>query len=112
MGIGHFGNNLPTNEHKGVMGDVEASVNDPIFINHHGMVDCILEEWLQRNPTTPYPQDPSIRQGHKENDYIVPFFPLVRHSDMLKTADSFGYSCSLHEQNLQPVVPSDAQPSA
>ena len=79
------------------MADVGASPNDPIFINHHAMVDCILEEWLQSNPNTPYPQDPSIRQGHKESDYIVPFFPLVRHRDMFKTANNFGYSCSIPE---------------
>ena len=77
------------------MADVAASSGDPIFINHHAMVDCILEEWLQRNKNAQYPQDDQIRQGHKQNDYLVPFFPLVTHAEMFKTADNFGYSCRL-----------------
>ena len=78
------------------MADVAASSGDPIFINHHAMVDCILEEWLQRNySNAQYPQDDQIPQGHRENDYLVPFFPLVTHREMFKTADNFGYSCSL-----------------
>ena len=95
MGIGHFEHTLEADQ-KGGLADIGASPNDAIFINHHGMVDCILEEWLQRNPNTQYPQDSSIHQGHKDNDYIVTFFPLVRHSDKFKTADNFGYSCKLN----------------
>ena len=56
------------------MGDVAASPSDPIFINYHGMVDCILEEWLQKNKYAQYPQDPRIRRGHRKNDNTVSFF--------------------------------------
>ena len=47
LGIAHFDHKLEADE-KGVIADVAASTNDPVFINHHAMVDCIPEEWLQR----------------------------------------------------------------
>ena len=92
---------------QGVMADVAASPNDPVFINHHAMVDCILEEWLQKNPNASYPDNvPADRlPGHQADAYIVPFFPLVRHSDVFKTADNLGYSCRLesHAEALEPL---------
>ena len=96
MGIAHFGHNLQPDK-KGVMAEVAASPSDPIFINHHGMMDCILEEWLQKNKDAQYPHDPKIRRGHRKNDNTVPFFPVVTHGEMFKTADNFGYSCSLSD---------------
>ena len=83
------------------MGDVAASPSDPIFINHHGMVDCILEEWLQENKDAQYPHDPRIRRGHRKNDNTVPFFPVITHSEMFKTADNFGYSCDLPDTTIE-----------
>ena len=86
---------------KGVMADTAASPNDPIFINHHAMVDCILEEWLQRHQDAEYPADvPDSLKGHRRDDYIVHFFPLYKHSDMFKTADNFGYSCNLDDSEM------------
>ena len=79
------------------MGDVASSANDPIFLNHHAMVDCILEEWLQQNPEATYPESNEIRIGHKANDYLVPFIPLYTNNQMFKTADNFGYSCTLSQ---------------
>ena len=79
----------------GVMADVAAASSDPIFINHHAMIDCILEEWLQKNKNAQYPRNAAIQQGHKYDDYIVPFFPLVTQGEMFKMADNFGYSCEL-----------------
>ena len=73
--------------------DVAASPNDPLFISHHAMVDCILEEWLQRNPNGRYPDVPEEIKGHQREGYIVPLFPLYKHSDMFMTADNFGYTC-------------------
>ena len=92
LGIGHFEQSLQPEE-TGVMSDVASSPNDPIFINHHAMVDCILEKWLQRNPNAQYPQNDQIPQGHRADDYTVPFFPLVTNREMFKTADNFGYTC-------------------
>ena len=77
------------------MGDVAASPNDPIFINHHARIDCILEEWLQKNKGKPnYPISGEIHEGHRVNDYIVPFIPLYTHGQMFKTAENFGYRCA------------------
>ena len=82
------------------MGDVAASSNDPIFLNHHAMVDCIFETWLQKNPDAQYPISSEIPKEHRYNDYIVPFLPLYKHSDMFSTTDKFGYQCT-----IKPIVP-------
>ena len=83
------------------MADVAASANDPIFLNHHAMVDCIYEIWLQKNLlNAPYPISSEIPKGHRYDDYIVPFFPLYKHRDMFSTADKFGYKCRI---DIEPV---------
>ena len=112
MGIAFFGNGLEDNK-KGVMGDVAAASSDPIFINHHAMIDCILEEWLQRNTNPQYPRAQNlIHQGHAADDYMVPFFPLVRHSEIFMTADNFGYTCRLPrvDTSNQPSQPNPSNP--
>ena len=87
-----------------MMSCVAASPNDPSFVNHHGMIDCILEEWLQRNKDNlSYPMSNEIREGHRADDYIVPIMPLQMHKDMFKTADNFGYSCSLPDADAGSV---------
>ena len=97
VGIGDLTSNLPGNR-KGVMADRAASPNDPLFVHHHGMVDCILEEWLQENSNVPYPDNiPATLKGHRAQDYIIPFFPLVKHQDMYKTGENFGFSCTLSD---------------
>ena len=91
LGIGDV-KDPPPFEQQGVMSCVAASPNDPIFVNHHGKIDFILEEWLVQNKDNlVYPQDDRIRHGHRGSDYIVPFIPLYTHEDMFKTADNFGY---------------------
>ena len=81
------------------MANVAASANDPIFLNHHAMVDCIFETWLKKNPNISYPINDAIPRGHRKQDYIVPFFPLYKHEDMLFTADHFGYSCEIKTES-------------
>ena len=95
LGIGDLeGPTIPFDK-QGVMSCVAASPNDPIFINHHANIDCILEKWLQENPNSHlYPLSPEIREGHRRSDYIVPFIPLYTHREMLNTSDNFGYVCS------------------
>ena len=78
------------------MSHVAASPNDPIFINHHAMIDCIFEQWLKNNRQATYPNDVG-KDGHRRDDYIVPFIPVFSHKDMFKTADNFGYSCDLSD---------------
>jgi tyrosinase len=97
LGIGDFTTNLDFRK-KGVMADVAASPNDPIFINHHTMIDCLMEEWMKchnSNNDKQYPSSTKINEGHRKNDYIVPFIPLYTHQDMFKTSKTFGYACDL-----------------
>ena len=103
VGMAQIRHNIPQDK-IGVMADVAASPNDPIFINHHAMVDCILEKWLQQESNPQYPDIPAETEyrGHRMDDYMVPFFPLVKHSDMFKTADNFGYSCELPDDSNNP----------
>ena len=76
------------------MGDVAASPNDPAFVNHHAMVDCIFERWLQENKDNlVYPTSSEIREGHRAQDYITPIMPLHKQEEMFMTADNFGYTC-------------------
>ena len=77
-----------------MMADVAASPNDPAFVNHHAMVDCIFERWLQENKDDlVYPTSSEIREGHRAEDYIVPIMPLHKQEEMFMTADNFGYTC-------------------
>jgi len=86
------------------MGDVAASANDPIFIHHHTMVDCILEKWLKRNIRNEgYPTDQSIRAGHRHDDYIVPFIPLYTHNTMYQLARNLGYTCNIPDPPTSPT---------
>ena len=93
-GQGDVSNNLPPNM-RGAIEDVAASPNDPLFIIHHTMIDCMLDEWLKRHPDAEYPIDPQVRDGHRRDDYVRSFFPLYTNGDMFKRTKEFGYSCSL-----------------
>ena len=60
--------------------DRGGSPNDPVFITHHTMIDCIFDEWLQRYPDQGYPDDIPLTistQGHQEQSYMVPFFRSI-----------------------------------
>ena len=75
--------------------DVGSSPNDPLFILHHAMVDCVFEEWLRRHPDGEYPDSPDVPQGHLRDGYMVPFYPLFTNNDMFKPAEELGYTCCL-----------------
>ena len=51
----------------GHMLDPVASPNDPFFIIHHTMIDCVFDEWLQRHPDQEYPDVPLTfsTRGHR-----------------------------------------------
>ena len=79
--------------------DRGGSPNDPVFIVHHTMIDCMFDEWMQRYPDQRYPDDVPLTistQGHQAHSYMVPFFPVYTNADMFKLAASnFGYYCNL-----------------
>ena len=79
------------------MNDPSASPNDPAFIIHHTMVDCIFDEWLKRHPDEQYPDVPLTfdTRGHQAHSYMIPFFPLYTNADLFKPAYNFGYFCNL-----------------
>ena len=78
---------------EGTMANVASSPNDPVFFNHHTMVDSIFEQWLQQYPNGEYggPKNDSKFAGHSANDCIVPFIPVYKHVDIFKPAENFGY---------------------
>ena len=81
------------------MSDVAASPNDPAFIVHHTMVDCVFDEWLKNHPNAEYSDVPWTKRGHQAHSYMIPFFPLYTNADMFKQAYNFGYFCNLPHIN-------------
>ena len=83
----------------GTIGEIPIAANDPVFINHHTMIDCLFEQWLtsHTNRTNMYPASLDAQfAGHAANDCIVPFIPLYTHEEVfLKSADDYGYRCDL-----------------
>jgi len=113
LGLGDFSANTPP-EKAGQIYDPVASPNDPVFIIHHTMVDCMFDEWLKLHPDEQYsdvPLTPSTR-GHQAHNYMIPFFPLYTNTDMFKLANNFGYFCDLPNITATGVADSGAHPSA
>ena len=79
----------------GTMGDVPIASNDPVFINHHAMIDCIFEQWLRNHPLPNRMYPAQLRPdfaGHAAGDCIVPFIPVYNHSYIFNhISDDFGY---------------------
>ena len=88
------------------MGNVAASPNDPVFINHHTMIDSIFEQWLQQYPNGVYggPKNDSKFAGHSASDCIVPFIPVYRHMDMFQEAENFGYAYDYIKSPNTPTI--------
>ena len=91
----------------GAMADVRASPNDPVFINHHAMIDLIFEMWLQQHPNASYGGPPinSKFPGHAAGDCAVPFISVYTHSQAFSTSENFGYYYT-------PLEAIDASPTA
>ena len=85
---------------RGAMFDVAGSPNDPIFILHHLMLDCILQEWSKRHPTSGYPVHSMIQDGHRQDDYLRTFFPLIKNGELFASTEQFGYYCKLPNLGL------------
>ncbi len=85
----------------GQMDIIPAAVNDPIFNLHHCNVDRIFESWINRfgqdDPLNAkllpsYVPVSEAHPGQNLDDYLVPFFPLVRVSTQYQSAEEWGYS--------------------
>ena len=99
-----------TNRTSGVMFDIPSSPNDPVFFNHHTMVDCIFEQWLENNPSVPFdgPTNDPQKAGHSKDDCITPFLPVYRNIDMFMPSSKLGYTCTfraLRRTESQCVIP-------
>ena len=98
------------------MGDPVASPNDPVFIIHHTMIDCMFDEWLKHHPDEEYPDVPLTlsTKGHQPHGFMIPFFPLYTNADMFKLANNFGYYCNLPNITIADteVVDSGSHPNA
>ena len=82
--------------------NVAGSANDPIFFNHHTMIDCLFEQWMEKHNMSSYPSievNPQFA-GHGYNDCLVPFIPLYTNADMFMRSTEFGYKCSAAENTL------------
>lgn len=94
LGMGGFNQNIDSSQ-LGVMSSVPASANDPIFLNHHTMIDYIFEQWLQNHSNATYtgPNTTLIPKlkGHGPSDVLVPFIPLYTNNMAFMTASEFGY---------------------
>ena len=87
-------------ELRGAIDDIAGSPNDPLFILHHLMMDCLLQEWMKRHRKSEFPVHPLIRDGHRRDDFIRGFFPLYTNGEVLTRAEEFGYYCSLPNVGL------------
>ena len=100
---------------EGTMANVAASPNDPVFFNHHTMVDSIFEQWLQQYPNGKYggPKNDPKFAGHSNNDCIVPFIPVYTHMEMFKQAENFGYAYDFISSppTTRPTTPITSSPS-
>ena len=78
----------------GVLSIVPLAANDPIFVNHHSMVDYLLEVWIRRyhGDYQPPPGSSRAHKGHNYNDSLVPFLPLYTTSYFLQESTQFGYT--------------------
>ena len=94
----------------GQMIETTTSANDPTFYIHHSNVDRVVESWIQRfakgnsNPLflPVYVPVSGGHPGHNRDDYMVPFFPLVKASDGYRIAEELGYT-------YDELIPADIQ---
>ena len=93
------------------MANVAGSPNDPMFFNHHTMIDCLFQLWLEEHTNQHYPsQQVSAKfAGHGPNDCLVPFIPPYTNKYMYDNSIAFGYRCSLTWKDI--FEPSSSSPS-
>ena len=50
---------------------------------------------MERHPSSGYPVHPDIRDGHRKDDYIRTYFPLITNGEVFESTQEFGYYCQL-----------------
>ena len=83
----------------GHMAVVPSAINDPIFNLHHCNVDRILESYMQiysngslnSQLLSAFAHINRGHPGHNRDDYMVPFFPLMKAGDQYRVAREWGY---------------------
>ena len=83
----------------GHMAVVPSAINDPIFNLHHCNVDRVFESYVQRYSNgslnsrllSAYAPINRGHPGHNRDDYMVPFFPLMKAGDQYRVAREWGY---------------------
>ncbi|XP_059499247.1 tyrosinase-like [Stegostoma tigrinum] len=78
----------------GTISQVPAASNDPIFMLHHAFIDKIVEDYLRadRRRLTMYPTHQRVPLGHRADDYMVPYLPLVRNIEYFTYTINLGYT--------------------
>jgi hypothetical protein len=102
--IGIGGAEIIPSELQGNLYDIAGAPNDPVFFVQHLMLDCIFQEWMRRHPGSGYPVHPLIRDGHRIDDYLRTFFPLITNRDVFVNPEEFGYYCHLPNVGVQSAV--------
>ena len=60
---------------------------------------------MHRNPRSGYPASNEVRDGHKKDDYLRTFFPLVTNGDaFVDPRENFGYYCKLSNLDSNEAV--------
>jgi tyrosinase len=78
----------------GHMDDVPAAVNDPMFNLHHCNVDRIFESWIAKYESINLPAYAPVttgHPGHNRDDFMVPFFPLIKPGQQYQLSKRWGY---------------------
>lgn len=91
------------------MADVRWAANDPMFFLHHANVDRYFEVWIRKyrpesvpyschskedvnNPETALPTAfITCPVGQDPDEFLAPFYPLKRLSEIFKRSDKHGY---------------------
>lgn len=80
----------------GMMDSVYLATADPLFFPLHAFSDEICQMWIDKETKNGrkfiYPTNPIIPEGHRNNDYAMPFLPLWSNKEALISTQQFGYT--------------------
>ncbi len=78
----------------GHMSRRSSTVNDPVFNLHHCNTDRIFESWIKRfnaSNRPPYVPEHGAHPGKNKDDYMIPFFPLMKAGEQYSNSEEWGY---------------------